>query len=73
MKPFLCYFGIHIYKDYFHIDKMVGTTLPFTTVHKCKCDKVKYRAVGTIELPVSDQMLDRRLIENRIRKETKDG
>ena len=54
MKPILCYIGIHIYKDHFHIGTPNGWELPFETNEKCKCGKIRNSATGFISLPAAE-------------------
>ncbi len=55
MKPFLCYIGIHRYKDKIHIGKCGSTGLPFTSIQTCGCGKTRYSIKGFIELPEADK------------------
>jgi hypothetical protein len=55
MKSFLCYIGIHRYKDYFHLGKSTNFSVPFTSEERCKCGKVRNKCSGTMELPMQQK------------------
>ncbi len=67
MKPFLCYIGIHRYKDFIDIGKCNSEGgLQFTSEERCGCGKSRHSCSGVIELPESDRHRDRHRVAQSI-------